>query len=270
MKCRQTLGLLLLVGMMLWTTAGHAALSTPPPEALTAEQASLPAEDQQDHWERFNRVMFRFNDTLDRVILKPLATLYNAIVPKPLVRGIRNFFANVDNLPTIPNDVLQGNFYQAIRDTWRLGINTTVGILGFFDPASHIGLGPNREDFGLTLAQWGYRHSGYLVVPFLGPTTVRDLIGFPVDYYVFSIYPWINPPSTRYALYGLGLLSRRAELLTYQNVMQQAALDRYIFVRNAYMQHRAWLIERNHELANPYLDEAGETAESKKIQQKLP
>jgi len=233
--------------------SSSAAAAVPAP--TTATQL-ISAGEPVDPYEPFNRVMFRFNDTVDKVLLKPLATLYLAIVPKPAVTGIRNFFSNVDTLPTIPNDILQGNFYQGIRDTWRLLINTTVGLLGFFDPATHIGLGPNKEDFGLTLAQWGYHHSGYLVIPFLGPTTTRDLIGFPIDYYFFSIYPHINPTRTRYELYGLGVLSRRAELLSYENVMEQAAIDRYVFMRDAWMQRRAWLINRNKELGNPYIDKS--------------
>lgn len=236
------------------TVSLPASSASAPASTAPAPDASEPAVESPDPYESFNRVMFRFNDFFDRVFLKPLATLYIDIVPRPLVTGIRNFFSNVDTVPTIPNDVLQGNFYQGIRDTWRLLINTTVGLLGFFDPASHIGLGPNKEDFGLTLAQWGYRKSGYLVIPFLGPTTTRDLIGFPVDYYFFSIYPYINPARTRYEIYGLGILSRRAELLSYQNVMDQAAIDRYVFVRDAWMQRRTWLINRNKELGDPYID----------------
>lgn len=207
-----------------------------------------------DPYEKFNRVIFSFNDTLDKYILKPIATLYVDIVPHPLVKGVRNFFLNIDTIPTVANDLLQINFYQATRDTWRLMINSTVGLLGFFDIATHIGLIPNREDFGLTLARWGYEHSNYLVLPFLGPSTPRDAIGIPVDYYVFSVYPHIDPESARYELYGLGFISRRAELLKFENIMQQAAVDRYIFVREAYMQRRAWLIGRNKELGDPYLE----------------
>lgn len=242
------LGVLFLLCFGVASHAETAAVASSPPVG------SPPVMSSVDPYEPFNRVMFRFNDILDRVVLKPVARTYVKIIPSPIVTGVRNFFSNVDNLPTIPNDILQGNFYQGVRDTWRLVINSTVGILGFFDPASRIGLGPNVEDFGLTLAQWGYRNSGYLVVPFLGPSTTRDLIGFPVDYYLFSIYPHIHPERTRYAIFGLGVVSRRAELLSYQNVMQQASLDRYVFMRDAWMQHRAWRIARNHELGDPYLE----------------
>ena len=241
--------LLLCVLLMVWGVLAIAAPVSPSSPAPAPVPGSA-----VDPYEPFNRVMFRFNDTLDKYLLKPLAKFYLKIIPAPLVTGIRNFFSNVDNVTTVPNDILQGNFYQGAHDSWRLVINSTVGILGFFDPAAHLGLGPNKEDFGLTLARWGYRNTGYLVVPFLGPSTTRDLIGFPVDYYFFSIYPYINPERTRYEIYGLGILSRRAELLSYQNVIQQAAIDKYVFMRDAWLQHRAWLIQRNQELGDPYLE----------------
>lgn len=207
-----------------------------------------------DPYEKFNRVMFVFNDNLDKLFLKPIATLYNKIVPKPLVKGISNIFSNIDTIPTVINDGLQGNFYQATSDAWRLGINSTIGILGFFDPATSMGLEHNSEDFGLTLAQWGYKNSNYLVLPFFGPSTPRDGVGLPVDYYLFSIYPYINPVSQRYELYSLGIVSRRADLLHFQGVMEQASLDKYVFLRDAYMQRRNYLIQRNKELGDPYLE----------------
>ncbi len=110
----------------------------------------------KDPYEKFNRVMYHFNDLLDVVILKPIATLYVKIVPKPVVKGITNIYANIDTVPTVINDVLQGNLYQATSDTWRFAINSTAGLLGFFDLAVDMGLEPNKEDFGLTLARWGY------------------------------------------------------------------------------------------------------------------
>ena len=212
------------------------------------------ATNVQDPYEPFNRTMYQFNEAVDKVVLKPLAMIYNAVLPGPITKGIRNFFANINNLPTIANDVLQLNIYQAANDSWRLLINSTIGILGLFDFASHIGLEPNTEDFGLTLAQWGYKNSNYLVLPFFGPNTFRDAIGLPVDYYIFSIYPHIHPPKDRYALYGLGVVSRRADLLSFQNVMEEVAVDKYVFLRDAYLQHREYQIQRNKELGDPYLE----------------
>lgn len=208
----------------------------------------------KDPYEKFNRAMFNLNDKLDTYALKPVATLYSKVVPKPIVKGISNIFSNIDTIPTVFNDILQGNLYQATSDAWRFGINTTVGLLGFFDPATSMGLEHNSEDFGLTLAQWGYKNSNYIVLPLFGPSTPRDTIGLPVDYYAFSIYPYITPTRDRYALYGLGVISRRSDLLHFQGVMEQAALDKYVFMRDAYMQRRNYLIQRNKELGDPYLE----------------
>lgn len=208
----------------------------------------------KDPYEKFNRVMYHFNDALDNWVLKPIAMLYNKIMPKPLNKGISNIYSNIDTIPTVFNDVLQGNIYQATNDAWRLAINSTAGLLGFFDLASDIGLEPNKEDFGLTLARWGWENSNYLVLPFFGPSSLRDGIGIPVDYYGFSIYPRIYPLVERYRIYAVGLISRRADLLHYQNVMQQAAIDEYVFMRDAYMQRRAYQIERNKQLGDPYLE----------------
>ena len=212
-----------------------------------------------DPYERFNRVMFQFNSVVDLLVLKPVATLYMKLVPKPLSKGISNFYNNIDTIPTVLNDMLQANFYQGTSDAWRLAINSTIGILGFFDIASDIGLEPNKEDFGLTLAQWGYRNSNYLVLPFLGPGTTRDQIGWLINYQFLTIYPYIYPVNQRYQLYFAGVVVRRAELLRYQNVMDQASLDDYTFIRDAYMQHKTYQIERNAELNDPYLEKSKAT-----------
>lgn len=207
-----------------------------------------------DPYESFNRPMFTFNDYFDKIVLKPIATLYSKIVPKPLVKGISNVYSNIDTVPTVINDVLQINIYQASNDLWRLLINSTIGIGGLFDVATDMGLQRNAEDFGLTLARWGYEKSNYLVIPFLGPSTVRDTIAWPVNYQYMTIYPLIHRWKTRYAIYGLGVVSKRADYLRFQDVMQQAAIDKYVFVRDAYLQKRAYQIDRNKQLTDPYLD----------------
>jgi len=222
---------------------------------VNAEETTAPVTvvNQQDPYESFNRVMYKFNDFLDRAIVKPVTRVYITVLPKPITKSVSNFFSNLNNIPTIINDVLQGNFYQETSDTWRLGINTTIGILGLFDVASHMGLESNSEDFGLTLAHWGYNNSNYLVLPFFGPSTIRDGLGIPVTYYM-SVYPYIDNDKISYGLYGVGVVDKRSQLLDYDNVMQQAAIDRYAFMRNAYMQRRNYLIQRNKELNNPYLE----------------
>lgn len=199
----------------------------------------------RDPLERINRVVFGFNDLLDTFILRPVATVYNAIMPKPLNCGVHNFFTNLSELPTIANDALQLNFYQMSNDMWRFGINTTVGIGGIFDIAQRIDLQPYSNDFGLTLAKWGWCDSTYIVLPFWGPNTFRDAIGLPVDYYAFSVYPRIRNIRTRYALYGLSVIDWRAQQLKLQCLLDEAAFDKYVFIRNAYLQRRDFQIEEN-------------------------
>lgn len=205
-----------------------------------------------DPLEKFNRAMFKFNEFFDDYLLKPVSELYSKIVPKPLAKGIGNIYNNIDTIPTVLNDLFMGNFYQATNDFWRLGINTTLGIGGLFDVASRMGLEPNTEDFGLTLARWGWTNSTYVVIPFMGPSTIRDgALGFPVNYYLLSVYPYIHPSRVQFGVYSLGIVSRRADLIHYQEVMDSVAIDKYVFMRDAYLQRRNYLIERNKELSHP-------------------
>jgi phospholipid-binding lipoprotein MlaA len=206
-----------------------------------------------DPYEPFNRVMYDFNDFLDRILLKPLATVYSKVVPKPISKGISNIFNNIDDVPTIANDILQFNFYQATSDTWRLILNTTIGLGGFFDVATSLGLEINSEDLGLTLARWGWESSNYLVLPFIGPTSVRDGVAWPINYNFLTIYPLIHDVAIRNSLYGIAVVSKRAQYLQFQDVMEQASLDKYNFMRDAYMQRRSYQIERNKQLGDPYL-----------------
>lgn len=201
-----------------------------------------------DPLETFNRHTFAFNEAIDRILMKPVATLYNNIMPKPVNQGIHNFYNNIGTLPTIANDILQLNFYQGMRDFWRFAFNTTLGIGGLFDVSTRLGLKYYSNDFGLTLTSWGYRSSTFIVFPFFGPSTIRDGVALPVDYLAFSIYPYVEPISRRYALYTLGAVDRRAQLLKLEGVMEEAALDKYTFIRDAYLQRRAAQIEQTKHL----------------------
>ncbi len=202
---------------------------------------------------KFNRNMFQFNSDLDKYIAKPVAKGYMTIFPQQIRTHVTNFYSNLDSLPTIANDILQGNLYQAISDAWRTAINSTIGIAGIFDVASHIGLEPHVTDFGLTMAKWGWRNSCFLVLPIIGPTTFRDGLGIPVDYYAFSGYFWfIDQFWIRAALLTVYYVNTRANLLQFEGLMQQAAFDPYIFQRNAYLQRRQALIDQT--LAGPDWD----------------
>lgn len=202
----------------------------------------------KDPYERINRKIFSFNDYLDTYFLKPVATLYNKLLPKPLNKGIHNFYLNLGQFHTIGNDLLQLHFAQTFNDTWRLAINSTVGIGGLFDVAGRMQLPYYVNDFGLTLAHYGWADSNYFVVPFWGPSTIRDTVAMPVDYYAFEVYPYIYPFWQRYTLYGIGVIDRRAQLLRYQSLFDAVAVDKYSFVRNAYLQRRKHQIDENNEL----------------------
>jgi phospholipid-binding lipoprotein MlaA len=199
----------------------------------------------QDPYENLNRHTYALNTGLDRAILKPLATTYRTLTPAPLQKGLNNFYSNFGDLPTIVNGVLQGKFKQALSDTWRFSVNSTIGLLGFVDVASKMDLQKHDEDFGMTLASWGYRSSAYIVLPLFGPRTVRDALGMPVDRVAFSVYPSIPDVALRNSIYGFSFVERRASLNTAENVMNQAALDPYQFQRDAYMQWRTHKIKEN-------------------------
>jgi len=220
------------------------------PAGLPDSQQPGAQPEVKDPYQDYNRSIYKINNKLDEVIAKPVATFYQKIMPKPLYNMVNNFFNNISNIPTVINDVLQGNLYQADSDSWRFVINSTIGIGGFFDVAQHTGLEYNYEDFGLTLAQWGWTDSSYFVLPIYGPNTIRGTIGKPITYYM-SIFPYIKNWRIQWGLYALYLINERAQLLQYQNVMDNAALDPYIFTRDAYLQRQAYLIQRNHELDNP-------------------
>lgn len=211
----------------------------------------------QDPYENLNRKVFAFNMAMDRTFFRPIAKVYDNILPPPIKHGVRNFFANLGSLPIIANELLQLHFAQAIADLARLVINSIVGIGGIFDVASSLGLERDTEDFGLTLGVWGSNETPYIVLPFFGPYTLRDAIGAPIDYLFFSIWPHINSKRLVYGLEAGNLVQRRADLLVGDRVIDQA-FDPYVFVRDAYLQRRAYLVkESKEEHVTHYEDEKG-------------
>lgn len=214
--------------------------------AMSSFAASSPyGKNPQDPYEEFNRHAFQLNQGLDKAIFKPIATVYQTVLPWPVTKGIDNAFSNLGEIPTVINDLLQAKFYQATSDTWRFVINSTIGIFGLVDVASKIGLEKHYQDLGLTLAAWGYRNSAYLVLPIFGPSTVRDGIAFPFNQTYFNVYPYIYPVSTRNTLYAMKLINTRAQLLEVDKLIKQAAFDRYTFERDAYLQRRQYQLEQN-------------------------
>ncbi len=207
---------------------------------LIAGSSSVFAEEafNADPWEGFNRGVFSFNETLDKYLLKPVAQGYDYVTP-PLIRtGIGNFFNNIGEISTVANDLLQGKFKQAGLDSTRFLVNSTVGFLGLMDIGSRIGFERHDEDFGQTLGYWGMGSGPYLMLPFLGPSTIRDTAGLVPDYFL-SPYRQIEEDSVKYGLEALHIVDLRANLLEVEKLV---AGDRYSFFREAYLQRREFLV----------------------------
>lgn len=187
-----------------------------------------------DPWEGFNRGVFAFNDTLDRAVLKPVARGYRWATPQPVQTGVGNFFSNLGEIRTTLNSLLQGKPGNAGRSTSRFLLNTTVGIAGLWDVATPMGITAEREDFGQTLGVWGVGEGPYLVLPLLGPSTVRDTGGLPLDMVTYPVY-YVENDKVRYGLTALRIVDVRAGLLDQEELIQG---DRYTFIRDAYLQRR--------------------------------
>lgn len=197
--------------------------------------------DPRDPLEPLNRGIYRFNDGVDTVLLKPAAEIYQGVVPSLVRTGVNNVFANLNDVIVALNNLLQGKFHSALSDASRVLVNTTVGILGIFDVATPVGLEKHDEDFGQTLGWWGIGDGPYLVLPFLGPSNARDTVGRVGDYKTDPV-TYIDPTRDRNIVQGLRLVARRAELLSASRILAVAALDEYEFVRDAYLQRRRNLI----------------------------
>jgi phospholipid-binding lipoprotein MlaA len=193
--------------------------------------------DPRDPWEGLNRKTFAFNDAVDRAVLKPAAKGYVAVTT-PFVRArVSSFFENIADIGTGLNDILQGKLPYAINDFGRILVNTTFGVAGLWDVASTLGADKRDEDFGQTLGWWGIPSGPYFVIPFLGPSTARDAPARAVDpswYYS----TWVDNDPVYWSLWGLDKVRSRAELFKAESVLDQAALDRYLFVRDAWLQRR--------------------------------
>lgn len=202
--------------------------------ALTVLGASAAQAAEEDPWEGVNRVVFRFNDTVDAYTLKPLAKGYQKVTPDFLEDGIGNMFSNLGDVIVLTNDLLQGKIRDAGIDTSRILFNSTFGVLGFFDVATRMGLHKNDEDFGQTLGAWGLGSGPYVVLPLLGPSTIRDAAGRVPDAFL-QPYPYMDHVPTRNVTRGASLVDMRAGLLSVERMVTG---DKYIFVRNAYLQNR--------------------------------
>jgi len=226
--------------------------------------ASIPSEDRHpgDPLERYNRAVFTFNDGLDRAILKPTAEVY-AEFPQPVRTGVGNFFSNLDDFRVAFNNVLQGKFHNAASDTARVMFNSTFGILGLIDVASPMGLPKHNEDFGQTLGVWGVPAGPYLQLPFLGPSSARDAPAMVVDFYTnprnYTLGDQRELRDNFWTLLVLDVVHTRAGLLATEDLLAAYSDDRYVAVRDLWLQRREFLV-RDGEVADDdtWLDELDE------------
>lgn len=207
--------------------------------------ATVPADsgnDSRDPIESFNRQVFEFNEVVDRAVLKPVAQAYEYVLPEPVRDCVSNIFSNFREPSNAVNNLLQGKPIDAVSDTCRFVVNSTVGLLGCFDPARQMGLEKHNEDFGQTLGRWGIGSGPYLVVPILGPSTVRDAIGIYGAEPYLDINFYIDNVRVRNWILGTRVVNQRAELLQTDDLISGAALDKYRFIRDGYLQRRRSLV----------------------------
>jgi phospholipid-binding lipoprotein MlaA len=194
-----------------------------------------------DPWERFNRGSQRFNDALDRAVLKPVATRYHKFVPRVIRTGVTNLLGHLEFPTTIVNDLLQLKLRDTAADIGRFVLNSTLGIGGLLDPATRVGIPRNDEDFGQTLGRWGVPAGPYVVLPLLGPSTLRDTPAIVVDGQTDLRVQLDLDTGSRVALGVLTIVDRRASLLSTDATLD-SAFDRYAFIRNAWLQRREYLV----------------------------
>jgi phospholipid-binding lipoprotein MlaA len=223
-----------------------------------AETRDDPSEQQEiknpDPLERWNRKIYKFNTKVDRAILKPVAKKYVKHVPVKVRRGIRNFVANLREPTTIINDVLQGKLIQALNDSFRFVLNSTFGLLGIFDVASHLDLPRHKEDFGQTLGKWGLPSGPYLMLPLLGPSTVRDAAGLVPVYMYTDISSGFSDDALLWTVFGARMVDLRSELLSVDRLLE-SQVDPYVFLRESYTQRRNHEVRDGEPLDNEDEDE---------------
>lgn len=211
--------------------------------------ATGPQRDPADPLEPLNRATFRFNDALDRHVAQPVARTYDRAVPRPVRTGVDNFFSNLGDVTVMLNDFAQLRLMDGMNDLMRVAVNSTFGLLGVLDIATPAGIAKRNQDFGLTLGHYGLPSGPYLVLPLFGPSTFRDAAGFGVDQYAAPVN-WTRP-AVRNTLWGVDFVSTRARYLNATNLLEQAALDRYLFVRDAYLGRRRALLDQGKETPLP-------------------
>jgi phospholipid-binding lipoprotein MlaA len=199
----------------------------------------------KDPLEGMNRGVYKFNDVVDKYAMKPVATAYKTVAPTPVRKGFNNFFNNLGSITSVLNNILQLKFSNAFTEAGRFVMNSTFGIAGFIDVAAMDNVPVHKEDFGQTLGHWGYKNSAYFVIPFLGPSTIRDTGGLVFDTVTTDPISYTHRHGEirlHNQLRAAQLLDRRTELLDAKDIVDDASLDPYAFTRDAYLQRRDNLI----------------------------
>jgi phospholipid-binding lipoprotein MlaA len=212
-----------------------------------------------DPWENWNRKVFNFNEDVDKAVLKPVATVYSDVVPQPVRRSVSNFFSNFADAWSAINNMLQGKFEAGFEDATRVGANTLFGLFGILDVASEMGLDHHYEDFGQTLGRYGVGAGAYVVLPILGPSTVRDAAAQPLDR-LASPPAFFEGTKTQIGFSLLQIVNTRASLLGATRVIDDISLDKYTFVRDAYLQRRRSLVFDGDEAETPAAPEEAASA----------
>lgn len=200
--------------------------------------ATTVANDPRDPLEGFNRGVYSFNQAIDNALFDPLGKLYQAITPDFVDKGVTNFFSNLNDIAVVVNDLLQFKINQALSDATRFIFNSTIGLAGFFDVSAGIDMPKHDEDFGQTLAVWGFGSGPYLMIPLFGPSSIRDVTGHVVDRGVLNPVFYINDDALMAGLLTLNYVDFKADLLSAKKLVGEAAVDEYEFVKNAYFEKR--------------------------------
>lgn len=214
----------------------------------------LTGPNPDDPYEPMNRSIYKFNAKIDQCLFKPIAKTYAYLVPNSGRAIINNFYTNINMLPTVANDLLQADFSHSNQDAKRFVVNSIIGVGGLFDPATRYGFPLRSNDLGLTFAKWGDKRSPYIMIPLLGPSTIRDSAALLFDYTIFTPYPWI-PTIPLYSLLAERYVDLRAQMLDSDRLIAES-LDKYSFIRDAYLQHRRYLLsgETQEENGSQYVE----------------
>lgn len=223
--------------------------------ALAFSVSGCATQANKDPLESMNRGIYKFNDTADKAVIKPIAGAYKAVLPSPIRTGIHNFFSNLGTVTSLINNLLQFEFSKAMDNAGRLVINSTVGLGGLVDVASMDNVPKHNADFGQTLGKWGVGSGAYIVLPFIGPSTLRDTAGLAVDTVYLDPIQLLDEARARNQLRLVKFIDLRAQYLPASDLIDDAALDPYIFMREAYLQRRSIAIHGDVPAHDDYFDD---------------